>query len=204
MILNQFFKRFFLASLCVVLLLGCSKKQEQAKQETESKVGYIAGVGYKTLIEGNFYFSPMLQYSRKGYKVSFDRPAFPPDSGAVNNNTSLNAIELAPLVQFNFSKKESYGFLRFGPSFEINISGKETFDSSDVKTISRDMRFNYVTYSHATVSLNLQTGFQHKNGFTAFVFLNIGMSSLNNADYGPKIFQRVGGVALGWQLGKKS
>ena len=173
-----------------------------AQQETEHKVGFMGGLGYKTLIEGNFYFSPMVFYSRKGYKVKFDRPAFPPDSGAVNNNTSINTIELAPLVQFNFSKKESYGYLRFGPSFDFNLSGTETFDSSHTKTITRSMKFDYGTYSHATISMNLQTGFQHKSGFTAYVFYNFGVSSFNNADYGPKIFHRVGGLALGWRLGK--
>lgn len=184
-------------------MTSASYSIRDVKQETEYKIGFMGGVGLKTLIEGNFYFSPMLFFSRKGYKVSFDRPNFPPDSGAVNNNTSINTIELAPLIQVNFSKKESYGFLRFGPSFDFNLSGKETFDSTNNKRISRDMDFDYAAYSHATISMNLQTGFQHRSGFTAFIFANFGVSSFNNADYGPKIFHRVGGVALGWKLGKK-
>ena len=176
---------------------------QEVKQETKYKVGFMGGVGLKTIIEGNFYFSPMVFFSRKGYKVSFDRPNFPPDSGAVNNNTSINTIELAPLVQVNFSKKESYGFLRFGPSFDFNLSGNETFDSTNNKRISRDLVFDFGTYSHATISMNLQTGFQLQSGLTAFIFANFGVSSFNNADFGPKIFHRVGGIALGWQLGRK-
>ena len=176
----------------------------EVKQETDYKIGYMAGLGYKTFIEGDFYFAPHLTYSRKGYKVKFDRPNYPPDSGAVNNNTSINTIDLSPMVQFDFSKKESYGYVRFGPSFEFNLSGTETFDSSDIKTITRKMAFDFGTYSHATISMNFQTGFQHKSGFTAYLFYNLGIGSLNNADYGPKIFHRVAGLALGWRLGKKA
>lgn len=173
----------------------------EARQETMYKTGFMGGVGLKTLIEGPVYFSPMLFFSRKGYDVTFDRPAFPPDSGAVNNSTTINTIELAPLVQINFSKKESYGFVRFGPSFDFNLSGSETFDSTSGKRISRAMKFSFGDYSYATISMNAQTGFQHRSGFTAFVFINVGVSSLNNADYGPKIYHRVGGIALGWRLG---
>lgn len=175
----------------------------EVRQETGSKTGFMGGIGVKTLIEGPVYFSPMLFFSRKGYDVSFDRPAFPPDSGAVNNSTAISTIELAPLIQFNFSKKENYVFLRLGPSFDFNLSGKEAFDSTSGKRISRDMKFTFGDYSHATISMNAQGGFQHRSGFTAFVFINVGVSSLNNADYGPKIFHRVGGVAVGWQPGRK-
>ncbi len=163
----------------------------------------MAGVGLKTLIEGPVYFSPMLFFSRKGYKVNFNRPAFPPDTGAINNNTSINTIELAPLIQINLSKSSSYAFLRLGPSFDFNLSGRETFDSTNNKQISRDMAFDFGTYSHATISMNGQLGYQHQSGFTLFAFVNFGVSSLNNADYGPQIFHRVYGAALGWKLGKK-
>lgn len=170
------------------------------EQQTKYKTGFMGGVGFHTSIEGPVYFSPMLFFSRKGYKVTFDRPAFPPDSGAVNNNASINTIELAPLIQINFSKKASYGFLRLGPSFDFNLSGKEAFDSTNGKHISRDMKFSFGDYSHATISMNAQTGFQLRSGFTAFLFVNFGVSSFNNADFGPKIFHRVGGVAVGWRL----
>lgn len=175
----------------------------EARQETGYKTGFMGGLGIKTLIEGPVYFSPMLFFSRKGYDVTFDRPAFPPDSGAVNNSTTINTIELAPLIQFNFSKKENYLFLRLGPSFDFNLSGSEAFDSTSGKRINRAMKFSFGDYSHATISMNAQSGFQHRSGFTAFVFINVGFSSLNNADFGPKIFHRVGGVAVGWRLGRK-
>jgi len=172
-------------------------------QKTSYKTGFMGGLSLKTLIEGPVYFAPMLYFSRKGYDVVFDRPNFPPDSGAVNNNTVINTVELAPLIQINFSKKASYAFLRLGPSFDFNLSGREVFDSTSGKRISRNMRFTFSDYSHATVSMNAHTGFQHKSGFTFFAFFSLGVSSLNNADFGPKIYHRIGGIAAGWTLGKK-
>lgn len=175
----------------------------ETDQPTSSKQGFMAGATYKTLIEGPAYFSPMIYFSRKGYKVAFNKPAFPPDSGAVNNSTSINTIQFAPLVQFNFSKKASYLFVRFGPSFDLNLSGKEEFDSTNGKHISRDMVFSFADYSYATTSINFHLGFQHKSGFSIFTYYDFGIGSLNNADYGPTIFHRAAGVAVGWKFGRR-
>ena len=174
-----------------------------AEQPTEFKQGFIAGVRLEAFLEGPVYFSPMLSFTKKGYKVSFDEPAFPPDSGALNNNTSLYTLELAPLVQFNLSKKSSYLFLRVGPAFDFNLSGKEQFDSIGNKRIERDMIFSFANYSHATISLNGQLGYQHASGFSIFAQYVYGLSSLNNADFGPTIAHRAVGIAIGWRLGKK-
>lgn len=173
------------------------------EQKTDSKIGFSAGVGLKTLIEGPVYFTPQLFYSRKGYKVVFDRPAAPPDSGAVNNNTALHAVELAPLVQVNFSRQPSHVFLRFGPSFEVNVSGSESFDSTNGRRANRKMPFSFSDYSFVTLSVNGQLGYQHQSGLTAFAYYNLGVSSLNNSDFGPSIYHRVAGVAVGYRLGKK-
>ena len=175
----------------------------EVKQSTESKPGFMAGAAYTTWIEGTVYFSPMLYYSQKGYKASFDRPAFPPDSNAINNDVSVHAIEMAPLIQVNFSKKPSFVFLHFGPAFDFNISGKEQFDTADNQTVSRKMKFSFADYSYATISFNGHLGYQHKNGFSFFAYYNYGVSSLNNADLGPSIYHRVAGVSMGWRFGKR-
>jgi len=176
---------------------------KEIAQPTENKQGFMAGAGLLALVEGPLYFSPMLYYSKKGYEVTFNQRAFPPDSAALNNNTSINTIELAPLVQINFSKKTSYLFIRFGPAFAFNLSGREQYDSTGNKRIDRDMVFSFSAYSHATISANAQLGFQHKSGFSIFAHYAYGLSSLNNADYGPNIYHRIGGVSVGWKLGKK-
>lgn len=172
-------------------------------QPTSSKQGFVAGVGLKSLIEGPAYFTPMLFFTQKGYKVTFNQAAYPPDSGAKNNNTTMRAIELAPLVQFNLSKSPSYFFLRLGPSADFNISGSESFDSTGNKHKTQKMLFDFGGYSYVTLSANVHLGFQHQSGFTAFAFYQYGLSSLNNADYGPEIYHRIGGIAVGYKFGKK-
>lgn len=174
-----------------------------AKQSTEYKQGLVAGVGFKTLFEGPLYFAPSLSFTRKGYKVKFDRPAFPPDSAALNNNVSISTLELAPLFQINFSKRATYTFFRFGPAFDFNLSGKEEFDTTGNKKVTRNMVFSFGDYSYATLSLNGQIGLQHESGFTVFAHFVYGLSSLNNADLGPQIYNREAGIAIGWRLGKK-
>ena len=174
-----------------------------ADQTVDSKTGFNAGVSFKTLFEGPVYFSPLLYYNQKGYKVTFNRPAFPPDSNAKNNDVTVHSIELAPLLQINFSKGVSYGFFRFGPSADFAINGSETFDSLNNKRVSRDMVFSFSDYSYVTLSANAQLGFQHKSGFVIFVHYQHGLTNLNNADYGPTIFHRVAGVSVGYKFGKK-
>src|SRR5215210_2347361 len=73
------------------------------KQDSEFKQGFMAGIGLTTLVEGPLYFAPSLYYSKKGYKVTFNRAAVPPGLDAKNNNTSINTIAFAPLLQFNLS-----------------------------------------------------------------------------------------------------
>ena len=172
-------------------------------QSTESKTGFNAGVSFKTLLEGPVYFSPAFYYSQKGYKVTFNKAAFPPYSAAKNNNTTIHTIEVAPLAQINFSKGSSYAFVRFGPSADFAISGREAFDSSNNKRISRDMVFSFGDYSYVTLSANIQLGFQHKSGLVIFAQYQHGLTNLNNADYGPTIFHRVAGVSIGYKFGKK-
>jgi hypothetical protein len=173
------------------------------KQPTESKTGFAAGVALRSQIEGPVYLIPMLYYSKKGYDVKFNRRASPPDTAARNNNTSIHAIEFAPLVQINLSKKESYLFLRVGPAFDIAISGTERFDSAANKTVTRKMIFGFGDYSYITTSVNAQLGFQHESGLSFFAHYAYGIGSLNNADNGPKIYHTVAGVAVGWRFGKK-
>jgi len=171
-----------------------------AKQSTEFKQGFMAGIGLTNAVEGPLYFSPSLYFSQKGYKVSFDRPVFPPDSAARNNNTTINALCFAPLLQLNFSKGKSHLFVRFGPAIDFALSGKEIFDTAAGKQVNRSMEFSSVGYSPATAYANVHLGFEHKSGFSIFANYEHGLSNLNNADLGPMILHRVVGLALGWKF----
>jgi hypothetical protein len=176
----------------------------EVKQETEYKTGFMAGVGLKTVIEGPAYFTPLMYYSKKGYKVTFNRPGFPPDSAAKNNNTSINTIELAPLIQINLSKSANYFFLRFGPSFDINISGHEGYDSTNNKRVERAMPFGFGEYGYVTAAANIQLGYQLKTGISIFAHYAHGIGNLNNADNGPVILHRIAGISVGWRLHGKN
>lgn len=171
-------------------------------QVTGGKTGVVAGVGLKTLLEGPVYFSPQLSYSQKGYSVRFTERANPPDSAAVANDVTLRSVNLTPMLQVNFSKQANYLFVRFGPSFEFNISGTEKYDSTNGRSVTRSLPFAFDKYSYASVSLVGQLGFQHHSGLTVFAFYNHNVSSLNNSDYGPKIFIHAAGLAAGWKFGK--
>lgn len=173
------------------------------KQETTFKTGFMAGVNLKTLLEGPVYFTPFLYYSKKGYKVTFSSYTFPPDPAAKNNNTSIHTIELAPLIQINFSKSANYVFVRFGPSVDVNISGREGYDSTNNKHIERAMPFGFGEYGYVTAAANIHLGYQTKKGVSIFVHYAHGIGSLNNADNGPVILHRIAGISVGWQLGKK-
>lgn len=213
-------KKHFSFSLLLVIITGIAQAQfsifggpqstsakysiQNAGQSTTQKQGFIAGVGLTTLIEGPLYFFPSLYYSKKGYEVTFNPPAYLPDSArAKNNNTSIHTIALSPLFQLNFTKSRNHLFFRFGPAMDFAISGREMFDSTNNKRIERDMKFDFANYSFATISGNLHLGFQHKSGFTLFAFYEHGLTSLNNSDGGPTILHRILGASVGWKIGKR-
>lgn len=173
-----------------------------ADQPTESKPGFMAGIRLTTQIEGPVYFSPSLYYSRKGYKVTFNQEAEPPALGAKNNNTVINTIAFAPLLQFNLSKAKTHLFVRFGPGMDVAFSGTETFDSTGNKRVQQSMRFGSTAYSPITLYGNIHLGFQHRSGFGFFAHYEHGLSNLNNNDYGPAILHRIAGVSVEWRFGK--
>ncbi|HEV7331026.1 MAG TPA: outer membrane beta-barrel protein [Flavisolibacter sp.] len=174
---------------------------QNVKQETEFKQGYMAGIGLTYQVEGPLYFAPSLYFSQKGYKVSsYNLPSIPPNEDARNNDVTLRTIALTPLLQFNFSKKESFAFVRLGPGFEKAISGREVFDSAGIKTIDRNMTFSSTAYSPATAFFNFQLGYQLANGLSILAHYEHGLSSLNNRDLGPMILQRAAGIMVSWRF----
>lgn len=174
-----------------------------AKQETEWKTGFIAGLGLTNQVEGPVYFSPSLYFNRKGYKVTLDRPSVPPGTAAKNNNTTINTIALAPLLQFNLSKQKSHFFVRLGPAIEVAVSGTETFDTAANESVTRSMLFDPTGYSRTTAFANFHLGFEQQNGLGFSVHYEHGLSSLHNADRGPIILHRVVGASLQWRFRKK-
>jgi hypothetical protein len=175
------------------------------KQPTKYKPGTMAGVAVKVEFDNQLYFFPSVYYMLKGYKVTLNNPAFPPSELAKSNDVTLHTIEVAPLLQYDFNKKLSHFFVRFGPSVDYGYYGREhvgTVDSSGTRsTIYRQMVFDFTEYGHFTAQANLHFGYETGKGLMMFAFYEHGFGSMNNHDGGPKIFHRIIGLSAGWLFG---
>jgi len=173
------------------------------KQSSANKYGFQLGTNLKIPFENKLYFSPAAFYSLKGYKVKLNRPSFPPDTLAIDNNTTIHTFELAALMQFDFSIRPNHFFLKFGPSIDFQLYGKEKFNRSNNSHIDRNMIFSFEKYGRYGASILLQLAFETSNGVLLCCQYSHGIGSINNADFGPGIWHRVLGVSIGKYLGKK-
>lgn len=170
------------------------------KQETQPKNAVQGGIILKIPFENQLYFSPSLYYSGKGYQVTLKNPSVLPDEHAVSNNVQVSLIELAPLLQVDFSPKPSHWFVRFGPAFGAAFSGKEHVVFDDSKEEKRAMKFANTDYCRYSASANLNIGFEAKSGFFIYSHYSHGLGSMNNSDGGPVIKHRILGLSLGMFL----
>ena len=176
---------------------------DHKNQESSMKLGVNAGLQVKIPLEGRLYFAPSIMYNLRGYKVKFDRPASPPDSSAIDNNTSYHTFELAFLLQHDFNLKPGHFFLRAGPSLDFVLFGNETFNTNMNTTVDRPMKFSFADYGAYLASVILQFGYEAKNGWYGYAHYNHGLISLNNKDYGPRINNRAVGLTIGKYFKKK-
>ena len=179
-------------------------KVEEVKQKTTMKYGFQVGGNMKIPFENRLFFSPTILYSMKGYKVNFTRYAFPPDVDAKDNDVTIHTFEVAPLLQIDFSKDPAHFFIKFGPSLDIQLFGKESFHLiSTGATVNRNMKFGFGDYGYASMNGVAQFGYETSTGFSIFAQYNFGIGSISNADYGPKIYHRVAGISVGKYLNRK-
>jgi hypothetical protein len=174
------------------------------KQKNEIKYGFQAGVGLKVPFEDKLYFSPAAFYSLKGYKVTLTQFVYPPDTNAINNNTTIHTFELAALLQYDLSRKPSHFYIKAGPSLDFHLSGKETFNLKAGGSVSRSMTFSIDgDYGHFSANMLGQIGYESGGGLMIFVQYTHGMASTNNSDGGPKIRHRAYGISIGKYLNRK-
>lgn len=170
------------------------------KQESSSKIGVNAGFQMKVPFEGRLSFAPSIMYNLRGYKVKFNAPAFPPDSSAIDNNTSFHTIELAFLLQHDFKLEPGHLFIRFGPSLDFALFGNETYNTNMNTTVDRPMKFDFATYGHYLASAIVQFGYEAKDGLFFYAHYNYSLTSMNNFDNGPRIGNRAVGITIGKYL----
>jgi len=180
-------------------------KVNEKKQPTDFKPGFQLGATIKIPFDNQLYFGPAIYYSMKGYKVTLKDPAFPPTQVAINNETTIHTIEIAPLLHLDFSNQPSHLFVKFGPAIDFAFSGKEKFDTiGGTKPIERSMHFSYTEYGRITAQAILHLGFESSKGYFVFAHYAEGLGSLNNADNGPIIKHRIVGISIGWFFNKNT
>jgi hypothetical protein len=176
---------------------------KNVKQPTEFKFGFRGGVGMKVNFENNLYFFPAISYSKTGYKVQFNRLSFPPDSSAKDNNTTLHQVDLDAHLQYDFGNETGHLFIKAGPTFNVTVSGRETFHLNTGETVERKMKLGfYSAYGRILVAFSSSIGYEALSGFYLHLRYDHGLSSMNNADGGPQIIQRVFGLNVGLLLNR--
>ncbi len=213
-------KKTFLTALFIVTILGCFAQSKFGlfagpqitsskytingkKQPNTAKYGFQSGANFKIPFENKLYFAPAAFYSLKGYNVKFNQPSFPPDSLAVDNNTRIHTFELAALLQYDFNTNPCHFFIKFGPSLDFQLLGKEKFKRSNRTAGNQDMVFSFTKYNRYAANLLFQIGYETKQGFTLSAHYTHGIGSINNADFGPGILHRAAGISIGKYLAKK-
>lgn len=167
------------------------------KQDAGWKTGVQGGVMMKVPFENQLYFTPAIYYSAKGYSVTLKNPAFPPGEDAVGNNVRVHVVEIAPLLNIDLSKHDNHMFVRFGPSIDVAIQGKEHITLDDGKEVTQNMKFANTDYCRFTSAANVQLGYEFKSGVFLHAHYAQGLGSMNNSDYGPIIRHRLFGVSVG-------
>jgi Outer membrane protein beta-barrel domain len=213
-------KKTILTAVMAVAVLACSAQAQFGifggpqstsskytvngkKQSSSQKYGFQLGSSLKVPFENKLYFSPAVFYSLKGYKVKFNQRCIFPDSLALDNNTSIHTFELAALLQYDFNIHPGHFFVKFGPSIDFQIAGKEKYKRSNRTVIDRKMGFSFTQYGRYAANLITQIGYETKDGLLVFAQYSHGIGSMNNADGGPGIWHRVIGISIGKYLNKK-
>ncbi|HYH16729.1 MAG TPA: porin family protein [Flavisolibacter sp.] len=179
-------------------------KVRDKKQSTSSKTGGQLGMTLKIPFDNQLFFSPIVAYSLKGFTVQLTDSATIPGKDVLHNDVTVHAIDIAPLLQLDFSKNPSHLFVRFGPAIDVAFKGKERLTYKNGKTADQDMKFGSTYYGFITSSAIVHLGYETKGGFFVFGHYNHGLGSMNNNDFGPKIHHRIVGLSLGTYFGRRN
>jgi hypothetical protein len=167
------------------------------EQQVSSKAGFHIGTGLKVPFENHLYFAPTVFYSLKGYRVDLTEPSTPPDSLATSNSTRIHTLEIAPMLQFDFSMKANHAFFKVGPSIDVQLSGRETFILQDKTSVSRQMKYGFNNYGYVGANVIAQFGYESKTGFMLGASFIHGLGSINNVDDGARILHQSVSLSIG-------
>lgn len=176
---------------------------KEIKQPTTMKYGFQAGAMMKVPFENRLFFAPAVFYSMKGYKVKLNSYVYPPGAEAVDNDVTMHSVELAALLQVDLGNKPSHFYLKGGPTLDFLLFGKEKFNLKSGGSVSRNMKWGPGEYGHYGANLIGQIGYESKNGLVVFAQYTFGATTINNADGGPRIGNRIYGISIGKFLNRK-
>ncbi len=172
-------------------------------QAMTPKYGFQLGAGLKVPFENHLYFAPTAFYSLKGYNVKFNQPSTPPDATATSNSTSIHTLEVAALLQFDFSMKTQHVYFKAGPALDFQLSGQETYIQQDKTQVTQPMKYGFNNYGRVGANLMLETGYETRSGYLFAARLSHGVGSVNNTDDGPIILHESYGFTIGKYLHRK-
>lgn len=176
---------------------------DSEKQSTSYKYGFQLGANWKIPFDNQLYFMPTATYSMKGYKVDLNRPSFPPDAAAINNDLRMHTFELAALLQYDLGKSANHFFIKAGPALDFQLKGREKFEKANQDIVDRDVVFSFGDYGRYAASFLFQLGYETPSGLYFFGQYTHGVGSFNNADHGPRLLHRGLGVSVGYYFPKK-
>lgn len=177
--------------------------KEHVLQPNGYKYNFQAGATLKVPFDGHLYFAPSLLYSLKGYTVTMNNATNPPDTNALNNNTTIHTIEVAPLLQFDLSNKPSHFFIRYGFSVEVAMAGHEKYDVKSGGSVSQPMKFGFTHYGRYGANEIMQLGYESNGGFYMLASYHRGLGNMSNVDEGPTIKYRAVSICFGIYLNRK-
>ncbi|HSU27878.1 MAG TPA: porin family protein, partial [Chitinophagaceae bacterium] len=167
---------------------------------TKMNYGLQAGACIKIPFESRLFFTPAFFYSLKGYKVTFNRFATPPDVNASDNNIRVHCFELAPLLQVDLGAAPNHFYIKAGPSMDVQLFGHEKYNLQSGGSVSRKMKFSFADYGYVSFNFLAMLGYETANGFMIYAHYSLGLSSISNADEGPEIKHRAFGISFGKYL----
>lgn len=169
-------------------------------QDTKFKPGFQAGICFRAPFDSRLFFYPSVFYSMKGYKVNYSLYQYPPDANAKDNNTTFHCVELAGMLQYDFSDQPDHAFLRVGPSLDFQLFGHEKFNLIGGGTVDRKIPFDFDKYGHYSANMLAHVGYETGSGLMIFAQATIGITNISNVDEGPKIRHRAYGISIGKYL----
>lgn len=178
-------------------------KIEGTKQKTDYKIGFQIGGMMKVPFEGNLYFAPAAYYSMKGYKATFNKASIPPDNAAIDNNTTFHNLELAGLLQYDFSTNPDHFYFKTGTSLDLQFFGKENFNRSNDEPVDRKIKFGFADYGRYLFNFLTQFGYENSNGFTIYGQYSVGLGNIINTEGGPTVRHSAFGISFGKYFNRK-